>query len=204
MGANGKQPQQTTFLSSKEDRKCERKLTLPGREIILLVFITTGTFFPVSFGDSQEVYHTYRNPETGMPVSLAIGSVETSPFHVKKATYAIIIQFAKRLSTQDMACMIGETARPKGIWDCDGEQLLQADWTVRDENKSVVAQGMFRQRGMQCVFLKDFILKYIGYFKVERGGTYTLEVKFTKDGSPLNVCDPQLIVMRVGWNDYMD
>jgi len=158
----------------------------------------------VPFGDSQEVYRTYRNPETGMPVSPAIGSVETSPFHVKKATYAIIIHFAKRLPTQEIACMIGETARPTGIWGCNGEQLLQADWTVRDQNKLVVAQGTFHQRGMQCVFLKGFILKYIGYFKADRVGTYTLDVKFTKDGSPLNVCDPQLIVMRVGGHDYMD
>jgi hypothetical protein len=100
--------------------------------------------------------------------------------------------------------MIGETARPMGIWDCNGEQLLQANWIVRDENERIVAQGAFHQRGMQCVFEKDFILKYIGYFKGERGGTYTLEVKFTKDGSPLNLCDPRLVVMRIGGHDYLD
>jgi hypothetical protein len=157
---------------------------------------------PSGFG--QQVYHTYRDPETAMPVSLAIGRVETPPFHVKKATYAIIVQFAKRLPIQEMSCMIGETARPMGIWDCNGEQLLQANWIVRDENKRIVAQGAFHQRGMQCVFEKDFILKYIGYFKGERGGTYTLEVKFTKDGSPLNLCDPRLVVMRIGGHDYLD
>ncbi|MGD0346329.1 MAG: hypothetical protein ABSA85_06210 [Terracidiphilus sp.] len=153
---------------------------------------------------SQQVYHTYRNPETGMPVSLAIGNVETPPFHVKKATYAIIIQFAKRLPFREMPCAIGDTAKPLGIWDCNEEQLLQADWTVRDGNKRIVAQGAFHQRGMQCVYLNDFILKYIGYFKGERGGTYTLEVKFTEDASALNACDPQLIVMRIGALDYMD
>ena len=187
---------------------------IPKRKVTLMAFMVVAMLLPVPFGDSQEVYHTYRNPETGMPVSLAIGSVETSPFHVKKATYAIIIQFAKqdsvpdfarRLSVNDMACMIGDLdISGGGINHCHGEQLLQADWTVRDENKLVVAQGTFRQRGMQCVFLKGFILKYIGYFKAEHVGIYTLEVKFTKDGSPLNVCDPQLIVMRTGGHDYQD
>jgi len=177
---------------------------LSRRELVRLAGGSIGAMILGSSCRGQQVYHTYRNPETGMPVSLAIGSVETPPFHVKKATYAIIIQFAKRLPTQEMACMVGETARPTGIWDCNGEQLLQADWTVRDQNKLVVAQGTFHQRGMQCVFLKGFVLKYIGQFKADRVRTYTLDVKFTKDGSPLNVCDPQLIVMRVGGNDYMD
>ncbi|MGA1981366.1 MAG: hypothetical protein ABSG84_02755 [Acidobacteriaceae bacterium] len=169
----------------------------------LRVVMIAGMLSPGSSGGGQQVYHTYRTPETGMPVSLAIGSVETPPFHVKKATYAIIVQFTKRLPIQDMACMIGDTARPVGIWDCNEEQLLQADWTVRDENERIVAQGAFHQRGLQCVFQKDYIIKYIGYFKGERGGTYTLEVKFTRDGSSLNVCDPQLVVMRNGF-DYMD
>lgn len=155
-----------TMNADRTQRKQESiMLRIPKCNVTLMAFMVVAMLLLVPFGDSQEVYHTYRNPETGMPVSLAIGSVETSPFHVKKATYAIIVQFAKRLPTQDIACMVGETARPTGIWDCNGEQLLQADWTVRDENKLVVAQGTFRQRGMQCVFLNGFILKYIGCFK---------------------------------------
>jgi hypothetical protein len=187
---------------------------LSRRELICLAGGSIGEMILGSSCHGQSVYHTYRDPETGMPVSLAIGSVETSPFHVKKATYAIIIQFAKqlsvpdfakRLSVNDMACMIGDLdIWEGGINHCNGEQVLQADWTVRDENRRIVAQGAFHKRGMQCVYQQKFILKYIGYFKGERGGTYTLDVKFTKDGSPLNVCDPQLIVMRVGGHDYMD
>lgn len=176
--------------------------------------LTIGLLFPAAFGDSHEAYHTYRNPVFGIPVSLAVGGVESPPFHVKKATYAIIIQFAKqvsvpdsarRLSVNNMACMIGDLDISEGgINHCHGGQLLQADWTVKDGKKRIVAQGGFHQRGMQCVYLKDFILKYIGYFKGERGGIYTLEIRFTKDGSPLNICDPQLIVMRTGGGDYLN
>lgn len=152
----------------------------------------------------EQAYHTYRSPELGMPVSLAVGRVETRPFHVRKTTYAIIIQFAKRLPVEEMACMAGETALPTGIWHCNAEQLLQADWIVRDENRRIVSQGVFDKRGLQCVFLNGFVLKYIGYFRGARNGTYTLEVTFRKDASPLNVCDPQLIVMRTGAMDYLD
>jgi len=52
MGANGKQPQQTTFLSFKEDRKCERKLTLPASDTI------------PAYIDSQDHTRSNMPPET--------------------------------------------------------------------------------------------------------------------------------------------
>ena len=177
---------------------------LCGYKLALMTIAAIGMVYPMASSDSQVIYHTYRNPDVGMPVSLASGSVSTAPFHVKKSTYAIIIQFTKRLPTEEMACMIGETARPVGIWNCNREQMLQADWTVTDQDRRIVAQGAFHQRGMQCVFLKHFIIKYIGYFKGQTGSTYTLAVTFTKDGSALNICDPQLIVMQVKGHDYLD
>jgi hypothetical protein len=93
--------------------------------------------------------------------------------------------------------MIGAPVWRGEVTHCSGDSLLQAEWTLLSEDRHVVAQGS-APGGTSFVFLSDYLLKYIGNFKGEPGKTYTLEVKFTKDGSPLNVCDPQLIVMRAG------
>src|ERR1039458_9165008 len=171
-------------------------------QMALTAITTAGMLFPAS-GDGQQAYHTWRRPEIQVPISLAIGTVRTPPFHVKKADYAIIIQVARRLPFGDLKCMFRAPAWSGGVADCSGDTLLQEEWKVLDENKQVVAQGSEVERGTRSAIGNDYLLKYIGNFRGERGRTYTLEVKFTRDGSALNVCDPQLIVMRTGALDYM-
>jgi hypothetical protein len=48
-------------------------------------------------------------------------------------------------------------------------------------------------------FTKKYIFKFLGNFGSEAGKRYVLEVKFTKDGTPLNVANPHLIVVREGY-----
>jgi hypothetical protein len=45
---------------------------------------------------------------------------------------------------------------------------------------------------------KQYIFKFLGSFPAEAGKKYVVEVKFTKDGTPLNVANPHLIVIKQG------
>jgi len=40
------------------------------------------------------------------------------------------------------------------------------------------------------------MFKFLGSFVVELGKKYVVEVKFTKDGTPLNIANPHLIVIK--------
>jgi hypothetical protein len=141
----------------------------------LTAIITAGMLFPGSPGEGQEDYHTWRRPEIQVPISLAIGTVRTPPFHVKKADYAIIIQVARRLPFGDLKCMFRAPEWSGGVADCTGDSLVQEEWKVLDEDKHVLAQGSEVDRGTSSAISTDYLLKYIGNFKGERGRTYTLE-----------------------------
>jgi hypothetical protein len=41
-------------------------------------------------------------------------------------------------------------------------------------------------------------LKFLGSFPTLPGKKYVVEVKFAKDGTPLNLADPHLIVIQEG------
>ena len=40
------------------------------------------------------------------------------------------------------------------------------------------------------------MFKFLGSFVGELGKKYVVEVKFTKDGTPLNIANPHLIVIK--------
>jgi hypothetical protein len=48
------------------------------------------------------------------------------------------------------------------------------------------------------MYTKENIFKFLGKFPALSGHKYVLEVKFTKDGTPLNVANPHLIVTKIG------
>ena len=47
-------------------------------------------------------------------------------------------------------------------------------------------------------YTKQDIFKFLGDFPGQTGKKYVVEVKFTKDGTPLNVANPHLIVIKEG------
>ena len=50
--------------------------------------------------------------------------------------------------------------------------------------------------GLPSKFGNKHIYKLLGSFSGEAGKKYTVEVKITKDGTPLNVANPHLIVIQ--------
>ncbi|HUY81588.1 MAG TPA: hypothetical protein VMU92_07685 [Acidobacteriaceae bacterium] len=140
--------------------------------------------------------HPYRYSVLDMPVSLAVGTVRTPAFPVASQWYWIMIQVEKPLPFDQMVCMM-EGASGIDPKDCSkNDPLLQADWTVWDGDHIVDHGSSTTCSG--DMFTNKFIFKTIGSFAGEAGKKYVLEVKFTKDGTPLNVANPHLIVIRQG------
>src|SRR5580692_8853309 len=137
-----------------------------------------------------------RKAAVDMPVSLAEGAVRTPEFPVKREVYEITIQVERTLPAAELNCMIGV----KRSWQPDHcgmfqyETLLEADWTVWDGDHAV-AHGSVHGMDDNVTSTKNLLSKEIGTFVGEKDKKFVLEVKFTKDGTPLNVTNPHLIVM---------
>jgi hypothetical protein len=128
-----------------------------------------------------------------MPISPAAGRVRTPEFPVKKRSqwYDIMLQFEEPLPFGRMECMVGVAS---GREDCRmDEPIVRADWTVW-ENGRLVEWGSIPDR-CGCIFTNENIYKLVGSFPLEAGKKYVVQVHFTKDGSPLNVANPHLIVI---------
>ncbi|MDR3742203.1 MAG: hypothetical protein P4L40_24565 [Terracidiphilus sp.] len=129
-----------------------------------------------------------------MPVSLGVGTIRTPEFPAVSRWYDILVQVEEPLPFMQMICMMG-VADPLDLKNCSSnDPLLQADWTVRD-GEHIVDHVSIPDRPA-CKFGNKYIYKLLGSFSGEAGKKYTVEVKFTKDGTPLNVANPHLIVIQ--------
>jgi hypothetical protein len=108
-----------------------------------------------------------------------------------------MIQVEKPLPFQQMQCTMGATTGPLNAENCSSnDPLLRADWAVW-EGEHIVAQGSIPDR-CGCKFDDKYIFKFLGSFPGEAGKKYVVKVKFTRDGTPLNVANPHLIVVKQG------
>jgi hypothetical protein len=144
-----------------------------------------------------EVHKNKKYPEkyaiVYAPVSLAVGRVRTAEIPVEKKWYNIMIQLDKPLPFHDMECMLGDS--PVRLEACGSiHSLLRADWTVWESGR-IVQQGSTGDN-TACKFSSENIFACIGSFGGEAGKKYIVQVRFTKDGSPLNVANPRLIVIK--------
>jgi hypothetical protein len=141
--------------------------------------------------------HQYKHSDVDMPVSLVPGTVQTPEFSVTSEWYDIIVQVEKPLPFLQMKCMMGAISGPLDSKDCSSnDPLLQADWTVWD-GEHLVGNGSIPD-SCACAFEDKYIYKSLGSFPAEAGKKYIVQVRFTRDGTPLNVANPHLIVIRHG------
>jgi hypothetical protein len=146
--------------------------------------------------------HPYRYSVVDMPVSLAVGTVQTPEFSVSSKGYWIMVQVEVPLPVQQkqfrqMQCRMGVTSGGLDTKDCSSDDpLLRADWTVWN-GEQIVDQGSSTTVADGKIG-GHHIFKFLGKFSGETGRKYILEVKFTKDGTPLNVANPHLIVTKIG------
>jgi hypothetical protein len=131
-----------------------------------------------------------------MPISLAAGRVRTPDFAVGKHSqwYDIMLQVEKPLPFRRMACMVGVTSGLLDKKDCEKDDpIVRADWTVWEDGR-IVEWGPIPDN-CGCIFTNKNIFKQVGSFPLEAGKKYVVQVHFTKDGSPLNIANPHLIVI---------
>ena len=146
-----------------------------------------------------------------IPISLAPGTIRTPEFAVVAENYSILIQIEKPLPFDRLQCMMGVTSgTPLDLQQhgCRADDpILRADWAVWD-GRRVVAKGSSTPDD-HAMFTKDHIYKFLEIpecspkalrsacgFNGESGRRYVLEVRFTVDGSALNVAKPHLIGVR--------
>jgi hypothetical protein len=142
--------------------------------------------------------HPYRYSVVDIPVSLAVGSVRTPEFSPRSSWYWIMVQVEKPFPTPQMVCMMTTADDSPQSWkDCPlSDRLLRADWTIWEDGK-IASSGSSTTHAADA-YTKDNIFKFLGEFPALSGKKYVLEVKFTKDGTPLNVANPHLIVTKIG------
>jgi hypothetical protein len=141
--------------------------------------------------------HPYRYSVADVPISLAVGTVQTPEFPVASHWYWIMVQVEQAVPPQQMRCMMGVTLGPWDLKDCSSDDpLLRADWTVWD-GEHVLYRGSIPDNG-GGKFDNKYIFKVLGKFPGEAGKQYVVKVRFTNDGTPLNVANPHLIVTGVG------
>ncbi len=143
--------------------------------------------------------HPYRYSMVDMPVSLAVGTIQTPEFSPRKtAWHRIMVQVEKPLPTKEIACMMAVANDSPGSWrDCPlSDRLLRADWTVWEDGKVATNGSSTTYAG--DAYTRDNIFKFLGDFPALSGHKYVLEVKFTKDGTALNVANPHLIITKTG------
>ena len=136
-----------------------------------------------------------------MPVSLAVGTtVRTPEFLVKKIEYFIGIRVNRGLPTGQLSCMIGGRGAPSHCAMFHWDSVIDAEWKVLDGDH-IVAQGTTGGSSGDMAWSSDVMDRYLGEFVGEANKKYVLEVKFTKDGTPLKDLNPRLIVrMADSWN----
>ncbi len=164
------------------------------RKLLSVMFGTLGAGFLGSNARAHSCWDC-RMPSVDMPVSLGVGTVRTPEFVVKRQSYLIMIRVMRTLPFAKMNCMMGGPF-PR---DCDTEPLLQAEWKVWDDAE-IIASGYSHTKGAGASSDK-YLDKYLGRFVGVSHKKYVLEVKFTTDGSALNVTDPHLIVMMTKQTD---
>ena len=142
--------------------------------------------------------HPYRYSVVDIPVSLAEGTVRTPEFSPSTHWYWILVQVEKPLPTPQMGCMLAVTDDSPQSWkDCPlSDRLLRADWNVWEDGK--IASSGSSTTHADAIYTRDSIFKFLGSFPATSGKTYLVEVRFTKDGTLLNVANPHLIIVKQG------
>jgi hypothetical protein len=131
-----------------------------------------------------------------MPVSLTEGTtVRTPEFLVKNIEYRIGIRVNRGLPFGQLTCMIGGNRHPSHCEMFHFDLVLDAEWKVLD-GEHIVAQGTTPGYG-DMAWSDSVMDRYLGEFTGEANKKYVVEVKFTKDGTPLKELNPRLVVRMI-------
>lgn len=77
--------------------------------------------------------------------------------------------------------------------------LIELEWRVLDGDR-IVAHGSDRGWSNNFEAGARDLSRYVGHFMGESKRKYVVEVRFSRDGSALNVTNPRLVVARPGFS----
>jgi hypothetical protein len=173
----------------------------------------------ISAGTRKE--YPFKYAVVDMPISLRVGVVRTPGFPVVKEWYDIMILVQKPadIPFHEMECMLGTLAGPLEWKGCkSNDPLLRADWAVWDSEHvpgelgaeippypklgtldrripNLVVHGT-NSSLCDCIFTDKYIFRMLGSFPAEAGKEYVALVRFTSDGSALDIANPHMIVIK--------
>ncbi len=151
-----------------------------------------------SAGAKPHPEHPYRYSVLDIPVSLALGTIQSPEFTTPKTQgYWILMQIDRSPSSpRDLDCMMSTAAIPFQGDTCHEPRLLQAEWTVWENGKAIESGSSTNDASAK--YTAQYIFKLMGNFQARKGAKYIVEIKFTKDGTALNLNSPHLIVVAIG------
>lgn len=137
--------------------------------------------------------------EVNIPISLAIGTIQTPVFTSSANAYSISIEFRRSsLSEEELQCKVGylnATDDAKKVAEkCMVQPLIDVKWRVLDGDEEI-AHGNDGGFSEHIELDNKIVHRYIGQFGCEPKHKYVVELTFTQDGSPLKFADPHLAVM---------
>jgi uncharacterized protein (UPF0212 family) len=140
--------------------------------------------------------------EVNIPISLAIGTIQTPVFTSSANAYSIWLEFRRSsLSEVELQCKVGrlDAAENAGkvAEKCVGQPLIDIKWRVLDGDEEI-ASGSDGGFSEHIELDNKTVHRYIGQFSCETKHKYVVEVTFTKDGSSLKSANPHLAVMPPG------
>ena len=114
-------------------------------------------------------------PSLDMPVSLALGTVRSPEFPVKRAKYEILLRAENgHMPYAEQACLMGVSP---AYSKCNTQSVLQADWSIRD-GAAISEQGSTPLNASSDVS-NHFLDRELGQFTGNRKST-----TFSKSPSP--------------------
>jgi hypothetical protein len=135
-----------------------------------------------------------------VPISLGVGTIRTPEFRVKSKPYDIDIRVQWNMPTDELQCKMGFQLSP-GYPVCHAEPLIETEWRVWDGEK-IVARGIDKGKSEAFEAGACYFARTLGQFTGKANRKYVVEVKVTKDGTPLNATNPHLVVTIVTGNAF--
>jgi hypothetical protein len=140
--------------------------------------------------------------EVNIPITLAIGTIQTPVSTSSANAYSISIEFRRSsLSEEELQCKVGflgaaDDAK-KVAEKCMGQPLIDLKWRVLDGDEEI-AHGSDGGFSEHIELDNKIVHRYIGQFSCDPKHKYVVELTFTKDGSSLKSANPHLAVMPPG------
>lgn len=169
------------------------------QKLLVVISVAMFVFFCAPAG-SQRCF-LCRKPAVDMPISLALGTTRSPEFIAKHEHYMISIRAKWLLPTEELKCRMGFRFTWEDHTQCASGPVIGVEWSALEGNR-IVAQGSDSGLSDRFAVSANYLVRDIGSFEGESKHKYSVLLKFTQDGSVLNVAQPHLYVIYTKPTDF--